>query len=75
LFKGTHKHLPSTFVDFFVGSGLVSQGAKHACTPVWSNDVCPKKVAICTGKDGVDHFHLGSIERVSGSSIPKGDIV
>lgn len=28
------------FVDFFVGSGLVTQGTKHTCTPVWSNDIC-----------------------------------
>jgi adenine-specific DNA methylase len=34
-----------TFVDFFAGSGLVTQGAKHACAPVWSNDVCPKKAS------------------------------
>jgi hypothetical protein len=25
-----------SFVDFFAGSGLVTQGAKHACVPVWS---------------------------------------
>jgi DNA (cytosine-5)-methyltransferase 1 len=38
-----------SFVDFFAGSGLVMQGmqgAKHACVPVWSNDICPKKAAI-----------------------------
>jgi DNA (cytosine-5)-methyltransferase 1 len=35
-----------SFVDFFTGSGLVTQAAKHACVPVWSNDICPKKAAI-----------------------------
>ena len=64
-----------TFVDFFAGSGLVTQGAKHACVPVWSNDICPKKAAIYTANHGDDHFHLGSIEHVSGKAIPKGDIV
>jgi DNA (cytosine-5)-methyltransferase 1 len=64
-----------TFVDFFAGSGLVTQGAKHACTPVWSNDICPKKAAIYTANHGPGHFHLGSIEHVTGSSIPQGDIV
>ena len=38
-------HAPS-FVDFFAGSGLVTQGARHACVPVWSNDICPKRAAI-----------------------------
>jgi len=67
-------HFPS-FVDFFAGSGLVTQGAKHACVPVWSNDICPKKAGIYTANHGTDHFHLGSIEHVSGSAIPEGDIV
>jgi DNA (cytosine-5)-methyltransferase 1 len=64
-----------TFVDFFAGSGLVTQGAKHTCVPVWSNDICPKKAAIYTANHGSDHFRLGSIELVSGNSIPRGDIV
>ena len=34
-----------SFVDFFAGSGLVTQGAKHACVPVWSNDICPKNLS------------------------------
>jgi DNA (cytosine-5)-methyltransferase 1 len=64
-----------TFVDFFAGSGLVTQGARHACVTVWANDICPKKAAIYTANHGADHFHLGSIEEVRGSGIPTGDIV
>jgi site-specific DNA-cytosine methylase len=63
---------PLTFVDFFAGSGLVTQGVRHACLPVWSNDVCPKKAAIYTANHGADHFHLGSIEQVKGAEIPQG---
>jgi len=33
-------------IDFFAGSGLVTQGVRRACVPVWSNDICPKKAAI-----------------------------
>jgi DNA (cytosine-5)-methyltransferase 1 len=66
---------PPTFVDFFAGSGLVTQGGRYACLPVWSNDVCPKKAAIYTANHGADHFHLGSIEQVKGAEIPGGDIV
>lgn len=73
--KERAQSLPPSFVDFFAGSGLVTQGAKHACRPVWSNDICPKKAAIYTANHGNDHFHLGSIEQVSGTVIPKGDIV
>ena len=64
-----------TFVDFFAGSGLVTQGVKHSCKPVWSNDICAKKAAIYTVNHGDGHFHLGSIEHVSGAEIPHGDIV
>ncbi len=66
---------PPAFVDFFAGSGLVTQGGKHACVSVWSNDICPKKAAVYTANHGSDHFHLGSIEHVHGTTIPKGDIV
>ena len=66
---------PPTFIDFFAGSGLVTEGAKSSCTPIWSNDICPKKAAIYTANHGVGHFHLGSIEQVRGRSIPQGDIV
>lgn len=41
-----------SFVDFFAGSGLVMQGAKQTCLPVWSNDICPKKAAIYQAKRG-----------------------
>jgi DNA (cytosine-5)-methyltransferase 1 len=64
-----------SFIDFFAGSGLVTQGAKHACVPVWSNDICPKKAAIYQANHGDGHFHLGSIEQVRGTEIPNGEIV
>ena len=64
-----------TFVDFFAGSGLVTEGARHSCLPVWSNDICAKKAAIYTANHDPGHFHLGSIEDVNGSAIPAGDIV
>lgn len=63
-----------SFVDFVAGSGLVTQEARHACVPVWSNDICPKKAAIYQANHGDGHFHLGSIEQVSGTEIPKCDI-
>jgi DNA (cytosine-5)-methyltransferase 1 len=69
------KPLLPTFVDFFAGSGLVTQGVKHACAPVWANDICPRKAAIYTANHGPGHFHPGSIEQVRGTEIPQGDIV
>jgi DNA (cytosine-5)-methyltransferase 1 len=63
LFKKTIITPLPTFVDFFAGV-LVTQGAKQACTPVWSNDICLKKAAIYTANHGPGHFHLRSIEHV-----------
>jgi len=68
-------HPTPCFVDFFAGSGLVTEGAKHACTPVWSNDICPKKAAIYQANHGSAHFHLGSIKHICGRDIPRGDVV
>lgn len=43
--KPLNQLLP-TFVDFFPGSALVTEGARHSFLPVWSNDICAKKAAI-----------------------------
>lgn len=67
------KPLLPTFVDFFAGSGLVTQGVKHACAPVWANDICPRKAAIYTANHGAGHFHLGSIEDVRGAEISQAE--
>lgn len=47
------------FVDFFAGRGLVSQGLRYACEPVWANNICAKKVVIYTANHGRDHFNIG----------------
>lgn len=61
-------------VDFVACSGLFTQRAKQACIPGRSNDICPKKAAIHQANHGGDHFHLGSIEQVCGTAIPKGEM-
>lgn len=53
----------------------MTQGVKHACIPVWSNDICSKKAKIYIANHGSGHFHLDSIENINGASIPQGDIV
>lgn len=62
-------------MDFFAGSGLVTEGARQSCLPVWSNDICGKKADIYTANHDPGHFHLGSIEDVNGSTMPQGEIV
>jgi DNA (cytosine-5)-methyltransferase 1 len=61
--------------DFFAGSGLVSTGLQEAgCSVVWANDICPKKSAVYRANHPDDPFLLGSIEHVTGSSIPAARI-
>lgn len=49
------------FVDFFAGSGLVTEALSPYFTPLWANDICPKKAAVYQANHGGGHFHLGSI--------------
>ncbi len=53
----------------------MTEGVRHACKPVWSNDICPKKAAVYLANHGSSHFHLGTIEQVRGWDIPTGRIV
>lgn len=64
-----------TFIEFFAGSGLVSEGVKRCCTPIWANDISEKKAAIYTANHGAGHFHLAPIEEIDGREVPYGDIV
>lgn len=66
-----HKIDPSpTFLDFFSGSGLVTQGLKGYFNPTWANDICEKKAAVYMANHGSKHFHLGSITDVKGENLP-----
>lgn len=57
-------------VEFFAGSGLVTEGLSRCFEVIWANDNCPKKKLVYTANFGSDHFVDGSIEDVSGASVP-----
>ncbi len=60
-----------TFVDFFAGSGLVTEALSSHFTPVWANDNCPKKADVYKANHGKKHFHLLSIvDQVKGRDVP-----
>jgi len=65
--------LPS-FLDFFAGSGLVTEGMAKHFRAVWANDICPKKAAVYQANFGNDHFCLGGIEKVQGEDIPEATL-
>ena len=63
-----------TFLDFFAGSGLVTQGMKGFFKASWAIDICPKKAAVYTVNHGKNYFKLGSIEDVRGETLPASDL-
>lgn len=56
--------------EFFAGSGLVAYGMKGLFSPVWSNDISERKAAVYNANFLGDHFSLGDIKDISGSSLP-----
>ncbi len=62
------------FLDFFAGSGLVSEGAKPFFETVWANDICPKKASVYRENQHPATFRLGPIEKITGREIPEADV-
>jgi len=63
-----------TYVEFFAGSGLVTEGMSGVFRAVWANDISPKKAAVYKVNHGADHFHLGSIVDVRGADLPAAEL-
>lgn len=62
------------FLDFFSGSGLVSEAVRSSFDVVWANDISPNKAEVYTANHGKAHFHLASIENVQGQELPSAEI-
>jgi len=62
-----------TILDFFAGSGLVTEGMRGVFNTVWALDNCPKKAAVYTANHGPEHFKLDSIEKIRGVDLPAAD--
>src|SRR5215813_14934415 len=58
------------FLDFFAGSGLVTEALKPYFTAVWANDICRKKAAVYCANHPKDHFQLCSIHTIRGTELP-----
>ena len=62
------------FLDFFAGSGLVTEGMRGFFKAVWANDICAKKAAVYRANHGESYFQLGSIADVKGNDLPKAKL-
>ena len=77
--KGGIKSAPAaqsmpTFLDFFAGSGLVTQGMHGLFKAVWAIDICPKKAEVYRANHGDKYFKLDGIENVRGAELPPTDL-
>jgi DNA (cytosine-5)-methyltransferase 1 len=61
-----------TFLDFFAGSGLVTEGVKPYFKTIWANDVSEKKAAIYYANHEKDNFILKDIKEIKGIDVPSG---
>lgn len=59
-----------TCLDFFAGSGLVSEALRPYFTPVWANDICEKKSRVYCSNHRTELFNLSSIEDINGAELP-----
>ncbi|WP_322803162.1 DNA (cytosine-5-)-methyltransferase [Vibrio alfacsensis] len=61
-------------LDFFAGSGLVSEAFKGIFNTVWANDICDKKRSVFVANHSDQVFHLDSIENINGSDLPEHEL-
>lgn len=66
--KSVQKKPP--FLDFFAGSGLVSEALKSHFDTVWANDIDKKKEGVFCANHPSDIFHRKSIKAVTGRELP-----
>lgn len=60
-----------TLLDFFAGSGLVTEALKGLFDAAWANDIDDKKAAIYRANHPTVLFRLCSVERILGHSLPQ----
>jgi DNA (cytosine-5)-methyltransferase 1 len=58
------------FLEFFAGSGLVSQALAPYFKVVWANDICPKKARVFCSNHNPATFRRASISAISGRKLP-----
>lgn len=57
-------------LDFFCGSGLVTEGLKQNFSVIWANDISPTKARIYSANHFSPKFELGPLEQVNGKNLP-----
>jgi DNA (cytosine-5)-methyltransferase 1 len=59
-----------TAMDFFAGSGLVTEAVSPFFNVIWANDVSAKKAMTYTANHGSSHFIFDDIKNIKGNQLP-----
>ena len=62
---------PPPFLDFFAGSGLVTEALKPLFRPVWANDNSSGKAAVYVANHSEVAFDPSDVANVKGESLPR----
>src|SRR5690242_14974454 len=62
------------FLDFFAGSGLVTEGMRPFFEAVWANDICDKKEVVYKANFPDHRFQSGDIKQVKATDLPKAKL-
>ena len=62
------------FLDFFAGSGLVTEALKPSFEAVWANDICERKGVVYRANHSPKVFHSTPIEEVKGWEVPNATL-
>jgi DNA (cytosine-5)-methyltransferase 1 len=57
-------------IDFFAGSGLVTEALSPYFKVVWANDISSRKAMTYTANHGGSHFIFDDIKNVKGNALP-----
>ncbi len=63
-----------TCLDFFAGSGLVSEGLNSFFETIWANDNSEKKAKVYCANHRSDYFKLDTIENIRGEDVPEASL-
>ncbi len=61
-------------LEFFAGSGLVASGLSGLFSPVWANDICPKKADVYKANHRDRKFILDDIRNIKGVDLPQAHL-
>jgi len=62
-------------IEFFAGSGLVTEGLGQNFSVVWAGDLSEKKEQIYCQNHGYKHFHRVDIATQTGKDLPEAELV